>query len=432
MPKDHQAPSQAFISAFRESSPYINMHRGKTVVVLLDGFCLQSERLVQTVYDIALLHTLGIKIVIVLGTRPLIDQALSDAKIETQLHLNKRITTARILEIAKRVSGRFRFELEALFSAALPNTPMQGSDIQMVSGNFITAKPLGIIEGKDYQFTGQVRKVDAGPIAQQLDNNAIVLLSNIGFSVTGECFNVAAEDVATAVAKSLHADKFIILTQQQQIDALPKELTLEQAKRFEQPSYNLGCLIKACELGINRCHLVSFEQDGALLSELFTTDGSGIMLSQDSFEAIRLAQSKDIGGIMQLLQPLENAGQLVKRDRELLEQELEHFIIIERDNKVIACAALYPYSSGKNSMAEVACVATDSHYQGGQRASKILRFLEKKAKVEGIHHVFALTTQSAHFFLEQGFIEANVQDLPSSKQALYNDQRNSKVFIKAT
>lgn len=419
-----------FIQAFRESSPYINMHRGKTMVILLDGYCLQSEKLTQTVYDIALLHSLGIKIALVLGTRALIDQALEAAGVDSELHLNKRITTARILEIAKRVSGRFRFELEALFSAALPNTPMQGSDIQMVSGNFITAKPLGIIEGKDYQFTGQVRKVDATPITQQLDNNAIVLLSNIGFSVTGECFNVAAENVATAVAKTLHADKFIILSQQQEVDALPKELTLSQAQQLNTPSYNLSCLMKACEQGIKRCHIVSVEQDGALLSELFTTDGSGIMLSQDSFEAIHIAENKDIGGIMQLLQPLEEAGQLVKRDRELLEQEIEHFIVIERDNKVIACSALYPYEGANTRMAEVACVATDSHYQGGQRASKMLRFLEKKAKNEGIKQVFVLTTQTAHFFLEQGFTEASVDHLPSRKRDLYNFQRGSKVFIK--
>ncbi|MCK5881136.1 MAG: amino-acid N-acetyltransferase, partial [Sinobacterium sp.] len=424
MTPDTSHNTASFIHAFRESSPYINMHRGKTMVLLLDGYCLQSEQLQQTVYDIALLHSLGIKIALVLGTRALIDQALTEAGIETQLHLNKRITTAEILEMAKRVSGRFRFELEALFSAALPNTPMQGSDIQMVSGNFITAKPLGVIEGKDYQFTGQVRKVDAAPIAQQLANNSIVLLSNIGFSVTGECFNVAAEDVATAVAHALDADKFIILSQQQQIDALPKEITLSQAVNIQTPSYNLSCLIKACERGIKRCHLVSFEQDGALLSELFTTDGSGIMLSQDSFEAIRIAENKDIGGIMQLLQPLEAAGQLVKRDRELLEQEIEHFIVIERDNKVIACSALYP---SNETIAEVACVATDNHYQGGQRGSKMLRFLENKAQKDGIKTVFVLTTQSAHFFLEQGFVEAGVEDLPPNNQVLYNKQRNSKV-----
>ena len=400
------------------------------MVLLLDGHCLKSENLTQTAYDIALLHSLGIKIALVLGTRTLIDEALNQAQIETQLHLNKRITTAPILEVAKQVSGRFRFELEALFSAALPNTPMQGSDIQMVSGNFITAKPLGIIEGKDYQFTGQIRKVNTTSITQQLNNNSIVLLSNIAFSVTGECFNVAAEEVATAVAKSLNADKFIILSQQQQVDALPKELTLNQAQAMASPSYNLSCLIKACTLNIKRCHLVSFEEDGALLSELFTTDGSGIMLSQNSFEAIHIAEHKDIGGIMQLLKPLEESGQLVKRDHELLEQEIKQFIVIERDSKVIACSALYPYETRDELMAEVACVATDTNYQGGQRASQMLRFLEKKAKKDGVKKVFVLTTQSAHFFLEQGFIESSLENLPTSKQALYNVQRNSKIFIK--
>ncbi len=427
--------NQTFIQAFRESAPYINTHHGKNVVILLDGYCLQSDKLTQVVYDIALLKSLGIKVALVLGTRPLIDQALSDAKIDTEIHAGNRITTSKALEIAKRVSGRFRFELEALFSAALPNTPMQGSDIRMVSGNFITAKPLGIVDGKDHQFTGQVRKVDAAPLKQLLEHGAIVLLSNIGFSNTGECFNVAAENVATAVAESLNAEKFIIVSHQQELEKYSKELTLQEAKAIQaktneqgERADNLSCLIKACEANISRCHMVSVDEDGSLLTELFTTDGSGMLISQDAYEAIHTAKPQDIGGIMQLLEPLENSGQLVKRERELLEQEIEHFIVIERDNKIIATSALYPYEN--NSMAEIACVATDPAYQGGQRASKMLQFLEKSAKDQGIDQVFVLTTQSAHFFLEQGFVEGALDNLPPSKKDLYNFQRNSKVFVK--
>ncbi|NRA42337.1 MAG: amino-acid N-acetyltransferase [Pseudomonadales bacterium] len=423
--------NKTFIQTFRESSPYINSHRGKTMVLLLDGFCLQSDKLTQVIYDIALMHSLGIKIVLVMGTRPLISDALTESGISSQMHLGQRITSSEILHIAKQVSGEARFKLEALFSAALPNTPLQGSDIKLVGGNFITAKPLGVLEGKDFQFTGEIRKVDCAAIQAVLEHNAIVLLSNIAGSVTGESFNVAAEHVATAVAKSIGADKFIIVSQAAELRELERELTLQQALQISQPSHNLSCLINTCKAGIPRCHMVSVEQDGALLTELFTTDGSGVLLSKNPYESIRPASAEDIGGIMQLLQPLESSGFLVKREPEVLEQEMHHFIVIERDNKIIACSALYPFIDDQGlNMAEIACVATDPDYQGGQRGAEMLAYLAEQAAAAAIDSLFVLTTQSLHFFLEQGFIQASVDDLPQQKQAMYNYQRNSKVLIK--
>ena len=423
--------NKTFIQTFRESSPYINSHRGKTMVLLLDGFCLQSDKLTQVIYDIALMHSLGIKIVLVMGTRPLISDALTESGISSQMHLGQRITSSEILHIAKQVSGEARFKLEALFSAALPNTPLQGSDIKLVGGNFITAKPLGVLEGKDFQFTGEIRKVDCAAIQAVLEHNAIVLLSNIAGSVTGESFNVAAEHVATAVAKSIGADKFIIVSQAAELREVERELTLQQALQISQPSHNLSCLINTCKAGIPRCHMVSVEQEGALLTELFTTDGSGVLLSKNPYESIRPASAEDIGGIMQLLQPLESSGFLVKREPEVLEQEMHHFIVIERDNKIIACSALYPFIDDQGlNMAEIACVATDPDYQGGQRGAEMLAYLTEQAAAAAIDSLFVLTTQSLHFFLEQGFIQASVDDLPQQKQAMYNYQRNSKVLIK--
>ena len=423
--------NKTFIQTFRESSPYINSHRGKTMVLLLDGFCLQSDKLTQVIYDIALMHSLGIKIVLVMGTRPLISDALTESGISSEMHLGQRITSSEILHITKQVSGEARFKLEALFSAALPNTPLQGSDIKLVGGNFITAKPLGVLEGKDFQFTGEIRKVDCAAIQAVLEHNAIVLLSNIAGSVTGESFNVAAEHVATAVAKSIGADKFIIVSQAAELRELERELTLQQALQISQPSHNLSCLINTCKAGIPRCHMVSVEQDGALLTELFTTDGSGVLLSKNPYESIRPASAEDIGGIMQLLQPLESSGFLVKREPEVLEQEMHHFIVIERDNKIIACSALYPFIDDQGlNMAEIACVATDPDYQGGQRGAEMLAYLAEQAAAAAIDSLFVLTTQSLHFFLEQGFVQASVDDLPQQKQAMYNFQRNSIVLIK--
>lgn len=422
--------NHAFIQAFRQSAPYINAHRGKTFVILLDGEVLMSPQMTAITQDIALLNSLGIRIVLVHGSRPQIDSVLDEQQIASDIYLDMRITSGQVLDIIKQVSGKIRFELEALFSNSLPNTPMYGANLNTVSGNFITAKPLGVLEGKDFLFTGGVRRVNRVGISQQLDAGNIVLLSNLGYSSTGECFNLAAEDIALHTALAIGADKLIAYGNSAVFDYLPRELTPEQAEQLlKQKNHpTIECLLNACIKGVDRSHFISYERDGALLLELFTTNGCGILFSQNPFESIRPATIHDVGGIMELLTPLEQEGILVKRERELLEQEIQHFIVIERDGIIIACSALYPYDEDS---AEIACVVTHPHFRGGQRAKQMLQFLEKRAKNLSLSSVFVLTTQTAHFFIEQGFSEADISKLPVKKQQLYNFQRNSKVFSKA-
>ena len=418
-----------FIQAFRHSSPYINAHRNKTFVVSLDGKALLSKQLTPIINDIALLNSLGVRIVLVYGIRPQVDAALEKAGITSSIHLGKRITNAQALDIIKQTSGQCRFELEAMFSNGLPNTPMHGANIRTVSGNFITARPLGVHQGSDYHFTGGVRKVDGSAINRLLDTGNIVLLGNIGYSPTGECFNLAAEDVAVETAITIKADKLIAYTDNQQLQQLPHELLPEQASKLVNDHSDplLPGLIRACESGVDRCHLISHEHDGALLLELFTTNGIGILLSKNRFESIRSASIHDVAAIMELLVPLEHQGVLVKRDRELLEQEIEHFIVIERDGIVIACSALYPFD---HHSAEIACVVTHPDYRGEKRGEQMLLYLEKRARNQQLDQVFVLTTQTAHFFIEQGFKESSLESLPDKKKQLYNYQRNAKVFSK--
>ena len=422
--------SKIFIQAFRQSSPYINAHRKKTFVIMLDSRIMQSDYLPGIVHDIALLNSLGVRVVVVYGTRSLIEEELLKQAITSEIRHGKRITSPEALDLIKQISGKYRFELEALFSNGLPNTPMHGADFRTVSGNFITAKPLGVLDGADFLFTGGVRKVDTTGIHHLLNDGNIVLLSNIGYSPTGECFNLSAEDVAVSTASAINADKLIVFASNHDLDKLPRELLPKQAETVleQKKSPGLACMLNACNSGVERCHMISYEIDGALLLELFTTDGIGTLLSENPFESIRKATIADVGSIINLLEPLEAQGILVKRERELLEQEIEHFIVIERDGIVIACSALYVYN---NQTAEIACVVSHPDYRGGNRGAQMLAFLEKQARQQGITSVFVLTTQTAHFFLEQGFTEASLQQLPVEKQLLYNYQRNSKVFSKA-
>ena len=417
-----------FIHAFRQSSPYINTHRKKTFVIHLDGHTLRHSSISRIIHDIALLKSLGVKIVLVYGTKPQIDEALTEQNIAFESHDGKRITSFEALELIKQISGKARFELEAQFSTGLPNTPMFGANIRTLSGNFVIAKPIGVIDGHDFQFTGAVRRIDIESIKLLLDDDAVVLIPNIAFSATGECFNIAAEEIAVQTAKALGAEKLIVFSDDKNLEQLPHELLPHEAEQLlaQQNNSSLACIYQGCMAGINRSHIISYEQDGALLLELFSRDGSGVMLSKKAFESIRAATIADVGGIMELLEPLEQQGILVKRERELLEQEIAHFIVVERDGIIIGCSALYPYQDS----AEIACVVTHPDYRGGNHGAKMLNILQQKAAQAGIKDVFVLTTQSAHFFLELGFEETSLQALPTAKQALYNFQRKSKVFSK--
>jgi amino-acid N-acetyltransferase len=209
---------------------------------------------------------------------------------------------------------------------------------------------------------------------------------------------------------------------------LDEALTLIHTLEDEDQQRLLGTARQACTAGINRCQIISYAEDCALLEELFTHDGSGTLVGNNDFEQARRATIDDVGGILELIEPLEQEGVLVKRSRELLETEIGHFRVLERDSRIIASAALYPFPA--DGSGELACIVTHPDYRGADRGERLLQELEQDALGCGLTRVFILTTQTAHWFLEQGFVEASLDDLPAERQSLYNLQRNSKVFIK--
>jgi amino-acid N-acetyltransferase len=339
--------------------------------------------------------------------------------------------------------GSVRLQIEALLSMGLANSPMYGARIDVVSGNFITAKPYGIRDGIDFQLTGEVRSVDTDAIQKHLQQHNIVMLGPVGYSTTGEVFNLPAEEVATRTAISLKADKLIFLGKQHGLQnaqgQLQREITPQRLDQYIQQqgsnpelAQQLRSAQEASLKGVHRVHLISYTYDGALLEELFTRDGSGTMVTDAHYEDVRMANIQDVGGLINLLRPLEEDGILVYRSRERLETEIEQFAVIERDGMILACAALYPIPAQANELrsAEIACVAVHPSYRKSNRGSQILHYLEGKARSLGIQQLFVLTTRTAHWFLEHGFETANVDDLPNARQALYNYQRNSLVFKK--
>ncbi|MDN5566830.1 MAG: amino-acid N-acetyltransferase [Psychrobacter sp.] len=426
-----------YVHWFRNSAPYINTHRGKTFVIMFGGEAVKHPNFSTLIHDFALLHSLGIKLVLVHGARPQIEHNLQEAGIDSPLHKDIRVTPRIAMSPILQAVGAIRLQIEAQLSMGLANSPMYGSRIDAVSGNFVTARPYGIRDGVDYQMTGEVRSIDIDAIKNNLAHNHIVILGSMGFSATGEVFNLLAEDVALSAAVALEADKLIFLGEEADIndngrplhEMIPNEVDrfLRERDVNNEINYFLHCASSACRQGVHRTHIISYAKDGALLEELFTRDGSGTLISHDPYEEIRHADIDDVVGLTELLAPLEDQGILVARSRERLEQEIDNYSVIERDGMILGCGALYPLD---DSSAEIACVAVHPDYRNGSRGTDLLAFLEQQARSHGLHKLYVLTTRTAHWFVEQGFAEVDADSLPEARQQQYYNGRNSKVFQK--
>ena len=432
--------SEAFVRWLRQVAPYVHAFRGRTFVVAFGGeLFTERTRFLTFVHDLNLLAALGIRLVLVHGARPQIEAELKSRGVRSRYAQGLRVTDEAALTAVKQAAGVLRIEIEAVLSQGLPSSPMAGAQIRVNSGNFITARPIGVRKGIDFQFTGAVRKVDAAALSAQLDVADIVLVPFVGYSPTGEVFNLAWEDVAESVAVALKADKLLMYT-----DKLPtnrkgdvvSELTADEALTLSGKKGNLTPtamralehVARAVDNGVLRGHLVTRRPPGSLLLELFTHAGVGTMITDDTVEKLRAARIEDVRGMLELIEPLEAEGTLVKRSRELLEAEIGNFFVIEHDNRIVGCAALYPFPDDK--AAEFACLAVAPGVREAGHGERLLKACEERAKSLKLRRMFALTTHAAHWFVEQGFRAAEVAALPEKRQEMYNWRRSSKVFLK--
>jgi len=372
------------VASFRQTSPYIKAYRGKTFVLMLPGAAVTHENFANIIHDIALLNHLGVRIVLVHGARQQVEQQLGDKGATSQIVNGKRVTTPDILEQYIQAVGSTRFKIEAAMSTGLPNSPMYKANIQVRGGNFVSAMPCGVIDGVDLQYTGKIRKVDTVGLDELLYGGAIALVSPIAYSATGEIFNLSYTEIATEIAIELQADKIIAFTKNNGVldddGELLRQITLLQCeklllrKELSDSHYSLKACHKACDQGVNRAQIISYAEDGALV-------------------------------------------------------EIEHFTVMEIDGTIVSCAALYPFVQAN--AGELACVATHDEYQKGGRAAKLLAHIEKQASKIKMSQLFVLTTQTEHWFLEQGFKPSSLEILPKERKRLYNYQRSSKIFVKA-
>lgn len=428
-----------WVSWLRSAAPYVHLHHGRTFVISFAGEVVADKTLLNhLVMDVSLIASMGVRVVLVHGSRPQIESLMALRHLEGRFYKGTRITGPEELECVKEACGETRFDIEAAFSQGLPNTPMQHSRVKVVSGNFVTARPLGVIDGVDFQHTGVVRKVDADSIRDLLCRGNIVLVSPTGFSPTGEAFNITTEDVATAIAVSIHADKLILSVGVEGVRVkgeLQQNLTAQRAQALVQNKgvddedvFNLGFALRALKGGVDRVHIIPYSLDGGILTELFTHDGVGTMVSMENMESIREATIDDVAALVKLLEPFEAEGILVKRPREKIEREISHFTVLEHDGFIYGSAALYPYPEA--GIGEMAAVAVHPDYQGAGDGDRLLRRIEQRARDAGLKRIFVLTTRTAHWFIKRGFEEACVENLPIEKQRMYNWNRRSKIFIK--
>jgi amino-acid N-acetyltransferase len=435
-----------FVPWFRAVAPYMHAYRGKTFVVAMAGELIAAGKLNAFVQDLAILHSIGIKLVLVHGFRPQVNEQLAAKGHVSRFSHGLRITDEVALDAAQEAAGQLRFEIEAAFSQGLPNTPMANSTVRMVSGNFLTARPVGIVDGVDFMHSGLVRRVDAVAIRRAIDIGALVLLSPFGFSPTGEAFNLTMEDVATSTAIALRADKLLFLTEMPGIrenpqdaeTAIDTELALADAKRMlaslpapTQPSdtaFYLQHCVRACEGGVERSHILPFATDGALLLEVFTHDGIGTMVVDEKLESLREATADDVGGILQLIEPFERDGTLVRRERTEIERDIANYTVIEHDGIIFGCAALYPYPEARTG--EMAALTVSAQVQGQGDGERILKRIEQRAKAMGLDSIFVLSTRTMHWFIKRGFVQVDPEHLPEARKRKYNWDRRSMVLVK--
>ena len=438
-----------FVPWFRSVAPYIHMHRGKTFVVAVCGEAIAAGKLTTIAQDLALIQSMGVKIVLVHGFRPQVNEQLAAKGHAPKYSHGIRITDSVALDCAQEAAGQLRYEIEAAFSQGLPNTPMAGATVRVMSGNFITARPVGIVDGVDFQHSGLVRKVDTAGIMRTLDMGAMVLLSPFGFSPTGEAFNLTMEEVATSVAMDLQADKLIFLTEIPGIaldptlpisedNAIDTELPLAAAEKMlatlpsaqlpTDTAFYLQHCVKACKSGVERSHILPFALDGALLLEIYVHDGIGTMVVDEKLESLREATPDDVGGVLQLIEPFERDGTLVKRDRTEIERDITNYSIIEHDGVIFGCAALYPYPESRT--AEMAALTISPQVQGQGDGERILKRVEQRAKAAGLDSIFVLTTRTMHWFIKRGFVQVDPDWLPEARKRKYNWDRKSQVLVK--
>ncbi len=428
-----------FVGAFREATPYIHYLKDKTIVLAISSSIIKSPVFAALAQDINLLASLGVRLVLVHGVRQYVNDLMTEAGLGIQYHAGRRITDAITLEKAKQACGIVRFNVESALALGMPHTPSGNIRLRITSGNFLLAKPLGVIDGVDMHYAGRVRKVDQTGITSLLDMGSVVLISPLANSLSGYSYNLALEEVAADIAIALKAEKLVFINQEKGVLAkdgtIISTLTTNEIEELQTSipqsisiTRILSAIRKALYHDVTRAHLISGAADGALFKELFTRDGFGTSFAKSSFLKVEKAHAEDIPDIIRLIRPLEEKGILVPRSIAYLENHIHEFSLLKNDQQICGCVALKPYP--KNNCAELACLVVSPTIQASGSGEILLDYVLKNARSQQLDNVFCLSTQTGDWFTERGFIHADTDVLPKERLEEYQEnKRHSKIFV---
>jgi amino-acid N-acetyltransferase len=170
--------------------------------------------------------------------------------------------------------------------------------------------------------------------------------------------------------------------------------------------------------------------DEGLLAEVFSNEGIGTLIYANEYQQIRRAMKKDIRSIMTLTKTSVESDELIKRTRPMIEKQLSDYYLFEIDKNPVACVALHLYPD--RNMGELACLFVASSHENQGIGSKLIQYVESKARELGLDAVFALSTQAFTYFQSKGgYVEGTPDDLPQARREKYDQSgRGSKVLIK--
>ena len=413
---------------------YVPRFQGQIFIIALDGSIVADDNFANLITDVAVLRSLGIKVVLVHGIGQQIEELAKLRNIAISDNIGTGVTDAATLDHAIRASSRVtHLVIEGLTANGL----------KAALTNSIRAIPLGILRGVDHQFTGKVDRIDRDFIQQLIGSGVVPVVNPVGFDRDGKPLRVNSDLLAAELAESLQATKIIYLSpfngmeiagklqHDISVDTLRKVLENKPDSINEPMRSKAAHAVKAIDTGTPRIHLLDGRELDGLLAEIFSNEGVGTLIYGNEYQQIRQATKRDVRAIYNLTRSGMKREELRARSQQAIEKNIDQFYVFEIDENLIACISLHHFAD-KSAMAEIGSLYVMPFYHNRGIGQKMVEFACLRAKEGGAKKVIALSTQAFSFFTSVcDFTEAEKDALPESRLKTYEESgRNSKILIK--
>ena len=413
---------------------YIPRFRKKTFVIAADGVVVTHVNFPNLLLDIAVLHSLNIRVVLVHGAAEQIAQLAAEKSASPSNLDGVGITDDATLKLAITAANGLTHEILEGFAA---------NDLRAANANAVVAHPLGILNGIDHQNTGKVERVDQEILQTLLAQGITPVVPPLGFDGEGNTFRLNSDAVALMVAKSLQASKLIFISGEdglmnnddiirQMLGADLAELLADQPERIPSSQRSKAShAAEACAAGIPRVHLISGLVTEGLLAEVFSNEGIGTLIFANEYRQIRAAHKKDAATILRLTRDAMEQNHLVDRSEATIEENLDGYFLYEIDDNPVACIALRQFTDEK--IGEIAHLYVNPLHGNQGIGQKLAQYAIKTAQEAGLEKMVTLSTQAFGFFTNKsGFSKGTMSDLPAARRAEYEALgRKSKILVKS-